>query len=109
MDGAFPRRFNIATGDDLGVQHRQPENAGDGHSRDMDLLDAYSRAVVGAAETISPAVVGISVRRPAASGDPDQAGAGSGVIVTPDGYILTNAHVIQQTARLTATLHDGSV
>ena len=67
------------------------------------LLDAYSRAVVGAVERVSPAVVHVQVRRAGARGragnganadGPGSGGSGSGVTVSPDGLILTNNHVI---------------
>jgi len=64
---------------------------------DRDLLDAYSEAVVHTVETVGPAVVRIEGDR----------GAGSGVLFTPDGLILTNNHVVAKAARLQATLTDG--
>src|SRR5262245_18229053 len=57
----------------------------------QDPLDAYSRAVIGAVERIGPAVVSIQVGRSAGA---QAAGAGSGVVVAPDGYLLTNQHVV---------------
>src|SRR5215831_20271637 len=73
---------------------------------DADLLDAYSRAVVDVVERVGPAVVGLSVdgRR----GPERRAGSGSGVIFTPDGYALTNAHVVGEARHLEASLTDGS-
>src|SRR5262245_60609273 len=64
---------------------------------DGDLLDAYSRAVIDAVDIVGPAVVKIEAGR----------GAGSGVIVAPDGLVLTNSHVIDRAARTTVTLPDG--
>jgi S1-C subfamily serine protease len=77
---------------------------------DGELLDAYSSAVTQVVEAVGPAVVSISVRGP--EGGPGRGrrggGAGSGVLFTPDGYILTNAHVVRGGARLEVALTDGS-
>jgi S1-C subfamily serine protease len=70
------------------------------HARNRDddgLLDAYSQAMVGAVDLVGPAVVRIEAGR----------GAGSGVIFTPDGFILTNDHVVDGAPPLAATLPDG--
>jgi S1-C subfamily serine protease len=68
-----------------------------------DLLDAYSRAVVGVVERVGPAVV--SIARTTHGGP---AGAGSGVVFTPDGYVLTNAHVVAGAHELQLGFTDGS-
>ena len=72
-----------------------------------DPLDAYSRTVVGVAERLAPSVVSIQVTRPTRRGRLP-AGAGSGVVLTHDGFILTSAHVVARSdARGRAALTDG--
>jgi S1-C subfamily serine protease len=71
------------------------------------VLDAYSRTVMSVVEVVGPAVVSIAVgTRPGGPGG-GRVGAGSGVILAPDGYVLTNSHVVDHAARLDVTLTDG--
>src|SRR3989449_11772197 len=78
--------------------------------REDEPLDAYSRAVTGAAEKVGPAVVSVDVRhkverrgRPAREGP----GKGSGVVFTPAGFVLTNSHVAHDATRVDAAFAAG--
>jgi S1-C subfamily serine protease len=80
---------------------------------DIDLIDAYSRAVIGAVEAVSPAVVRIDAGRPrgerGSRGDDGQSesGSGSGFVLTPDGFVVTNSHVVSGARELRVTTQDG--
>lgn len=73
---------------------RQPDAA------DVDLLDAYSQAVVHVVDTVSPAVLSVQ-------GQQREAGSGSGFLMSPDGYAVTNSHVVGGRRQLVAQTREG--
>jgi S1-C subfamily serine protease len=83
--------------------HAQPEAVTPANAPppDEEPLDAFSRVVSGVAENARPAVVNLRV------GDGQRAGSGSGVLFTPDGFLLTNHHVIRGQRRVRVRMHDG--
>jgi len=107
----MPRMLRLVSQDGTvpeGSQSPLPEPA------DTALLDAYSRAVISAVEQVSPSVVNIEGSRQSThSHATDRRSAremhstGSGFIFTPDGFILTNSHVVHHASRLNVTLADG--
>jgi S1-C subfamily serine protease len=87
----------------------QARTDGDEAAADAELLDAYSQAVVNVVDTVGPAVVSIDIQmlapRQMANG---QTAAGSGMILTPDGFVLTNHHVVERANTVEIGLTDGS-
>lgn len=87
-----------------------PEPAADRPGRAPDeraLLDAYSAAVVDVVERVSPAVVGVAWRVERSRDRRPEGGQGSGFVFAPDGFALTNSHVVAGAGELSITLADG--
>ena len=99
------------TGPDAAGQNDAPQNEA-AQNDDGPLLDAYSGAVVGALERVAPAVTFIEVTgraRGAARNRRADHGSGSGFLFTPDGYLLTNSHVVEGSDEITVRLNDDTL
>jgi S1-C subfamily serine protease len=100
-----PRSPSAHTAPDLRDPADLPlDDAGDGP-----LLDAYSSAIIEAVRRAAPAVVSIHVEKPSRRRDrsgPD-GGSGSGFVITPDGFIVTNSHVVHGARKIEVVTSDG--
>jgi S1-C subfamily serine protease len=87
---------------DAAISGREPTGT-PANVREAEALDAYSRLLVDVAEQVSPCVVRIDIM----NADGKRVGSGSGVIVSPDGLVLTNSHVVHGGRRARAANVDG--
>src|SRR4030095_3413283 len=74
---------------------------------DYSLLDEYSRTVVSAVDRVAPGVANIEIQQRSKSHQRQIGGTGSGFVITPDGFILTNSHVVHGATRIIVNLSDG--
>jgi S1-C subfamily serine protease len=110
------RNFIVTEEDEPGpvrlLNESQPRNGrafGDSNDipSDYSLLDEYSRAVVSAVERVAPAVANIEIQQQSKNRPRDIGGSGSGFVIAPDGFILTNSHVVHSATRIVVNLSDG--
>src|SRR5262245_5576799 len=74
---------------------------------ERELFDAYSEAVSSVVDTVGPAVVRVDTRAKERKGNQPQGGTGSGVVISPDGLVLTNAHVVNGAREIRLSEVDG--
>ena len=86
-------------------EHKRDSSSPDRQASDGALLDAYSQAVVNVVDIVSPAVAHIQVA--GQRNGRNAAGQGSGVVVSPDGLVLTNNHVVDGASVIELALGDG--
>ena len=110
----MPTHFKELQGIDLLLGEANPKVASLGEpsttlDNDAVLLDEYSRTVVAAVDRVSLAVANIDIKQRSNGrhGAREISGSGSGFIVTPDGFILTNSHVVHNATEITVNLSDG--
>jgi S1-C subfamily serine protease len=87
-----------SAGDGTYQPHKSPPREA---AKDAEVLDAYSQAVIGVASRVGPAVVTVSAR------NGREGGVGSGFLITPDGFAITNSHVASGRSKLRATTEEG--
>jgi len=110
MDKKKSGSFSWLSGEAVAADHGsapEKDQAASPAPSDAELLDAYSRAVTAVVDSVGPAVVSIHVGEGRRSSEFEPSGAGSGFVITPDGYILTNSHVAAGAREIQAVFMDG--
>jgi S1-C subfamily serine protease len=92
---------------EIAFENSDTQNASPSTPADETLLDAYSRALIEAAEKVSPSVVYIQVSGTKRRAQSEPTSSGSGFLFTPDGFILTNSHVVHRATKIDVALMDG--
>ena len=89
----------------ISQDHDQPDN-----NSDKSLIDPYSRIIIGATEKVSPAVVQIMVSKSENKrrANPGEGATGSGFLISPEGFIVTNSHVVNKSSQIEVNLPDGT-
>jgi S1-C subfamily serine protease len=108
MDANIQRTLQFMNGAALGDELNGDNSGRSNEPRDLELLDAYSRAVISVVDSVGLSVVSVSTGKPDRRRGPEQAGTGSGVVIAPDGYILTNDHVVGNAGLVSVSLTDGA-
>src|SRR5580700_4258586 len=89
---------------DDGLSSRAAEQAA---SNDQSLLDAYSNAVIDVTERVGPAVVRVETG-PKVRNARERGGLGSGIVISPDGLVLTNSHVVGSAKEISLRFNDAA-
>jgi S1-C subfamily serine protease len=103
LDFTRDTQEDITQDETLSLKASQPAAAGDSA-----LLDAYSNAVIGVTEKIGPAVVRVETGSKT-PGSRERGGLGSGIVISPDGLVLTNSHVVGASKQIRLRDHEGIV
>src|SRR4051812_34460216 len=100
---------NQSTNFDAGQDHDRQVTPGELPKSDAPLFDAYSQSVVNGVESVAPSVVRIEVTkaRTGRRGAEESGGSGSGFVISPDGLVLTNSHVVHGASTINVVLSDG--